>query len=207
MRISAGIGGIIFDLGRVLVDIDVGHYASEVLKHVAVGDASATIRAIMADELIAKFNKGRINPEDFHKALCEKYGADIDYSEFVRLWCSIFRPMEGIEALVGQLRGRTALGLLSNTDVLHWEYLVREYSVVRSFENPTLSFVVGEMKPSPEIYVAAARDIAVAVEDCLYVDDLAENVAGARRVGMQAVLFEGVEKLRDELVGRGLLES
>ena len=40
---------------------------------------------------------------------------------------------------------------------------------------------------------------------CLFVDDRAENVEGARAVGMQAHLFTGIDDLRDVLVATGLV--
>ena len=200
------IGAIIFDLGRVVVDIDVEHFGCGVLGGIAVDNPDAAIQQIMADELVAAFNMGKISPENFHKAICEKYGAAVSYSEFVRLWCGIFKPMPGIVVLLEQLRAKVGLGLLSNTDKLHWDYLLREYPEVGIFDKPTLSFEAGVMKPSPQIYLAAAENVDTAPGNCLCIDDLQVNVDGARRVGMDAVLFEGVQCLRRDLVARGILE-
>jgi len=160
----------------------------------------------MADELVAAFNMGKISPKNFHKAICEKYDAALSYSQFVKLWCSIFRPMPGIALLLEQLHAKVGLGLLSNTDKLHWDYLLREYPEVGIFEKPTLSFEAGVMKPAPQIYLAAAANVGTACGNCLCVDDLQVNVDGARRVGMDAILFEDVGRLRRELITRGILE-
>ena len=45
-------------------------------------------------------------------------------------------------------------------------------------------------KPSPEPYRAVAEALGVASDDCLFVDDLPVNCAGARKLGMQSHLFE-----------------
>jgi HAD superfamily hydrolase (TIGR01509 family) len=52
------------------------------------------------------------------------------------------------------------------------------------------------MKPSPAIYLAAARRVKTPPQNCLYIDDLEDNVQGARVVGMTAVRFENVPQLK-----------
>jgi len=200
------VNAIIFDLGRVVVDIDVEHFGRSVLAGMAVENPDAAIQQIMADELVAAFNTGKISPEDFHKAVCKKYRVAVSYAEFVKLWCSIFKPMPGVEALLKELRGKVALGLLSNTDVLHWRYLLRQYPELGFFQRPTLSFETGLMKPSPQIYLIAAENVHTQPENCFYLDDLQTNVEGARRVGMDAVLFQSIDRLRRELNERGILK-
>jgi putative hydrolase of the HAD superfamily len=59
---------------------------------------------------------------------------------------------------------------------------------------------VGVAKPDPEISRIAAARLGVEVEHCFVVDDVAENVAAARLVGMQAHRFDGSQVLlRDRL--------
>jgi FMN phosphatase YigB (HAD superfamily) len=42
-------------------------------------------------------------------------------------------------------------------------------------------------------------------EECFYTDDIAEYVEGARRMGIDAVQFQGAEQLESELLARGIL--
>jgi HAD superfamily hydrolase (TIGR01509 family) len=49
---------------------------------------------------------------------------------------------------------------------------------------------LGVRKPDPEAFRAAMRMVGEAPERCLFVDDLAVNLAGARKVGMQVRLFD-----------------
>jgi len=50
-----------------------------------------------------------------------------------------------------------SLGLLSDTDSLHWQHLRDHYPILSIFPRPILSFQVGTMKPDPEIFRRAAR--------------------------------------------------
>jgi epoxide hydrolase-like predicted phosphatase len=56
------------------------------------------------------------------------------------------------------------------------------------FDEVVISAEVGLHKPQPEIYLLAAERLGVAPADCVFVDDLRENCAGAEAVGMTAVL-------------------
>ena len=61
------------------------------------------------------------------------------------------------------------------------------------------------MKPDPAIYRLALERFGLSGPEALFVDDRAENVAGAEAVGMRGHLFSDAEGLRDRLRGLGLL--
>ena len=47
------------------------------------------------------------------------------------------------------------------------------------------------LKPDPEIYEAFLAKYGLRGEECLFIDDLEKNLAGARTVGMQTFCFTG----------------
>lgn len=61
------------------------------------------------------------------------------------------------------------------------------------------------IKPDPAIYRALLDRTGLDAAACLFIDDSAKNVAGARAVGMAAHHFTSPAALEAELVGRGLL--
>lgn len=50
------------------------------------------------------------------------------------------------------------------------------------------------IKPEPEIYLRLCDKFSLNPEECLFTDDRPTNVEGARRIGMQAVLFTSAEQ-------------
>jgi FMN phosphatase YigB (HAD superfamily) len=150
----------------------------------------------MADPAMVAFNSGQIGPEEFFERMRKTCRLQIDYDAFCRLWCGIFYPMEGMEELVTGLDRRVTVGLLSDTDPLHWNFIIRRWPWIGTLQRPTLSYQIGVMKPSPAIYLAAARRVKTPPQNCLYIDDLEDNVQGARVVGMTAVRFENVPQLK-----------
>ncbi|BCA59343.1 HAD family hydrolase [Sphingomonas sp. HMP6] len=60
-------------------------------------------------------------------------------------------------------------------------------------------------KPDPAIYRLALDRFALGAPDCVFVDDRADNVAGAQNVGMEAVLFTDATALRGDFARLGVL--
>lgn len=67
-----------------------------------------------------------------------------------------------------------------------------------------VSGIEGVVKPDPEIYRRLLDRTGLAAADCLFIDDSAANVAGARAVGMRAHRFDGAEGLARALAEAGL---
>jgi len=195
---NESIEAVIFDLGRVLVDIDNTLLVERLFTGLNTGDLQELARRTMGDPTMVEFNTGRIDVETFYSRMRQAYRWEIDFDTFKQLWCRIFVPMDGMEQLITQLRVRSSvkLGLLSDTDPVHWHHIITTWPWIGVFEKPTLSYQLGVMKPDPAIYMKAAENVSTPPEICLYIDDLQDNVDGARAVGMQAVLFKNIPQLK-----------
>lgn len=193
---------IIFDLGRVLIDVDVSRGLFGLFPRPAGGSVESIITQIIADPLFALFNTGKLSPVEFHLAMMKKFSLNMDFNEFKQRWCDIFDPMPSMGELVASLKGKVRLGMLSDTDPIHWDYIRNHFDVVSHFDNPTLSFKIGYRKPALQAYQAAIETVGVEPRACLYVDDLPENVRGAQEAGLDAIQFTGVNDLVNEISKR-----
>jgi glucose-1-phosphatase len=199
------IQAVIFDLGRVIVDVNIARLADHLGTALIQGDPVQTISRVMSDPLVVQYGTGKITPEQFHDTLCRRFGLSVPFARFRQLWCDIFTPMPGMEDLLRSLHGRIPLGLLSDTDPLHWQHLRIQNPILSVFPQPVLSFQVGMVKPDPMIFRRAAESVQTPPESCLYIDDLPANVEGARKIGMEGFVFSGATALRQELVNRKIL--
>ena len=190
---------IIFDLGRVLVDIDFTRGLFKYYQGDIFEPERDIIERIFKDDLFVAFTTGKITPQEVYKALTQKYNLLLEYDQFVQEWCDIFSPMDGMETLVQEIAARYPVGLLSDTDPLHWNYCLHTFPFLRIFNNPTLSYEIGVLKPNPVCYLTAAKNVNKHPQACLFIDDREDNVIGARRVGMRSFRFVGVAALKDEL--------
>lgn len=197
-KIDADIA-IIFDLGRVLVDIDFTKGLLKYYQHDQKEKETDIINRLFNDDIFVNFTSGKISAHQMYNSLVRKYQLKIGFDKFTQEWCNIFFPMDGMETLVRQIAARYTIGLLSDTDPLHWNYCLNTFHFLHLFNKPTLSYEVGALKPEAICYLTAAKNIGRSPKSCLFIDDREINVTGALNVGMRALLFKGVENLRNEL--------
>ena len=202
---GSGVSAVIFDIGNVLVHVSTTKgIMPRVVEKLGI-EGGSTAERIVRSDIYSRYATGGISTREFYDEVREAEGLDLGYDEFNRIRGEIFSPVEGMGELVAEIAraGRVRLGLLSDTDEVHWGHLRRDHAVFAHFARPTLSFEIGRMKPDPECYCAAARNTGAPVGECFFVDDLERNVEGARAAGMAAVRFVGaggVGKLREELI-------
>ncbi len=204
IRNAALPGAIVFDLGKVIIPFDFarGYRALESFGPHAAADIPARIRLTGLGPLL---ETGQITPQAFVEALCREIGLRITYSEFCEVWNSIFLPQTLLpDEMIAALAGRFRLVLLSNTNRIHFEGIRAKYPILRHFHSFILSYEVGIMKPDVEIYRRAAEAAGLPPAECLFVDDLAENIAGARNAGMRAIHFLSREQLERDLETLGI---
>ena len=195
---------VIFDLGKVIVDFsfDEAYGRMQALS----GLARDEIRSrLFQGALITDFETGRAGPADFLAEVNRRMGTAIEPGDFAELWSSIFHRTPLIpEGLLQKLRGDRRLVLLSNTNPLHFAMIRENYPHIGHFDALVLSHEVGVMKPDEAIYRAAIEQARCAPEECLFFDDIAENVEGARAAGINAEQFIGLEKLHRDLAAHGV---
>jgi len=96
------------------------------------------------------------------------------------------------------LRKQYKVGLISNA----WSGM-RAWIVSKKFEDVfdsmTISAEVGVAKPDACIFRKALETLDVAPAESVFLDDFADNVDGARAVGMHAILFKQVDRALEEL--------
>lgn len=163
---------------------------------VRAGDSYAALRTAAQDEdggMIGALERGEISVEAFdahlHRLLRD---AGYEVAEGTGLLDGLFAAMEpagGLWEVVDEVRGQgVRTGLLSNSWGLS-PYPVDRLE--RSFDTIVLSGEVGLRKPDPRIFSLALDRIGLPAESCVFVDDLADNVAAAIELGLHGVHHRG----------------
>jgi HAD superfamily hydrolase (TIGR01509 family) len=106
--------------------------------------------------------------------------ADIINAQYVR--------NEQVVELARSLRGEYKVAMLSNVGrgVINGLFSAEELDEL--FDVVILSSEVGMVKPHRDIYELAARSLDLTPEECLMIDDLPANIAGAEAAGMTGVI-------------------
>ena len=194
---------IVLDLGKVLIPFDFQR-GYEALARACRYPAEEVRQRIKATGLVTPFETGLIEPDDFVKRLSNALQLSMDYTDFCRAWSSIFYGQLIPDDMVAALAARYRLLLLSNTNAIHFRMIQENYPVLRHFHGFVLSYEVRAMKPDARIYQAAIDLARCPAEECFFADDIEQNVAGAKAVGMDAVRFESLAQLEREFKSRGI---
>lgn len=194
-----------FDLGNVIVPVDFAR-CYEALAAVCPHPPKELPKLMGASGLVQRLERGQIAPQDFVLETCRLLSMNVTYEQFWDLWTRIFLPETLVpESLLAGLRRRQRLLLLSNTNVIHFAMAQERYPLLRHFDGYVLSYEVGVVKPSPEIYREAIARAGCRAEECFFTDDVPANVEGARQEGIDAVQFQSLEQLQSELRARGVV--
>jgi FMN phosphatase YigB (HAD superfamily) len=162
---------------------------------------------VFATDAELRYEAGELDDRGFYDFFCGHFDVRPDYDAFLLAGSKIFQPNASIYPVVnGLLTAGHRLGVLSNTCPAHWAYCYpRGYAIIeRGFQVFALSYELKACKPSPKIYEGAARLAGVAPSDVFFVDDMAENVAGARAAGFDAVQYTTTTQLVADLRARGI---
>ncbi|MFW9869739.1 MAG: HAD family hydrolase [Candidatus Thorarchaeota archaeon] len=97
---------------------------------------------------------------------------------------------------INEIRQNLVTGILTNCDRESKNEIKRTLGKSHPFDHILSSSDLGAKKPEPEIYRRLLETIGVGAEDCIFFDDRISNVEGARAVGIQAHLFQGLDQMK-----------
>ena len=158
---STRLRGIIFDIGRVLVRIDVGR-AMQGLASGGTLSPSELWTAIEKDPRWQDWQEGRITPRDWYLHLAKRFDVNFTFEQFTEIWNRVLDPVPIHEdAFLERLSKRYRLAVLSNTDPIHVRHLESTYRFFAFFPTRIYSCAVGASKPNPLIYKEALRALKV----------------------------------------------
>jgi putative hydrolase of the HAD superfamily len=195
---------IIFDIGSVLIRVDVGRAMKGLASGLSVSPDELW-SAIQKDPRWKDWQEGCISARDWHLHMQRRFGGSATFEQFTEAWNLVLdpEPIHGKE-LFEKLAKKHRLALLSNTDPIHVAYMEPRYEFFSYFPARIYSSTVGATKPSPIIYREALKACRVRAEEAVYIDDIAAYVAAAQQLGMTGIQFKSPEQLVSALKEMGL---
>jgi glucose-1-phosphatase len=200
------IRAVVFDLGRVLVDFDHLIAARRIAQY-SHRSPEEICGLFFASPVTAKFEAGLVTPEEFFAEVKRMLGISIPFEEFVPIWNEIFFISERnrqVQSLAAALSRKYRTLMLSNVNVLHWEYIREHYPVFAPFHKLILSYEVNAVKPDPEIYRIAVKEAGCAPEEIFYTDDRPDLIAQASSLGVRSFVFTEYPLLERDLRAAGV---
>ncbi len=195
----------IFDLGKVIVPFELDNQM-KILEAVCDFKHAEIRERIFALEELTLLETGKIKARDLFEVLRETLGLRMNFNDFIAAWNSIF-SLEPIisESFIEQLAKKYRLIILSDTNELHFEFIKDNFPILQFFNDFVLSYEVGFVKPSAEIFRAAVEKAGCAAGECFFTDDKEANIAGAVKFGINAVQFVSAAQFEREIKLRNLI--
>jgi glucose-1-phosphatase len=189
------IKNIIFDLGDVILNIDVP-VASKSFAELSGREQSEILTIFKENELFRQFETGLLDEATFRNYVREILNFDDLSDEAIdTAWNSLLLdlPPERVE-LIKKLSQNYRLFLLSNTSSIHitqvnkiLEASTGIASLNDLFETVFLSYEMGMMKPDTRIYEKVLEEAGLKAEETLFLDDNYDNIQGASKVGIDTI--------------------
>jgi putative hydrolase of the HAD superfamily len=148
----------------------------------------------------ADYDRGTIDGPTYWRRIAKAAGKELTPAQIdsliandIAIWMRA-NPimMEWVRALK---RGGLKIAVLSNMPIEISTYMRQYAPWFRDFDYVCLSAEVQLAKPGAAIYHACLDVVHMRPEECLFIDDRAENVEAARALGMHALKFVSVQEL------------
>ena len=188
---------IIFDIGDVLVHFTPDKAMSE------IGIDSKKIPELMACTVMSPYwcelDRGVLKDEEIIEKMIEiKPELEADILRFFEEAGNLLvKKTEYADELIDMCKKMGyKVFLLSNYPKKYFEMHIRnELDFAKRVDGKVVSAYEGVIKPDSKIYKILLERYGLIAKECIFVDDRAENVEAANRLGINGVLFENYENL------------
>jgi len=208
------IKAVIFDWGGVLIDDP----APGLMQYCADALGVSCEEYIKTHNKFADdFTRGEIYEKTFWSKVCGELGRSLP--QMPSLWGdafkAVYRPRADMFSLVWTLhKASCKTALLSNTEVSSVQFFRRQkynqgygkaFALTSMFDVLVFSCDEGMVKPERRIYEIAVERLGSRPEQTLFIDDKQEFISGAKRAGLNTILFKSIKQLKNELSRFGMM--
>jgi putative hydrolase of the HAD superfamily len=200
-----GLRAVVFDYGMVLT----------ALPDSAAHDALLRITGLPLERFESlywadrhAYDEGKLTGLAFWQKLIRQAGLDLPASTIdeLNLWDARMWTTQNPAMLAWQLQLKQRgllTGILSNMGDNVLANIKREFAWIHRFDALVWSFQLHMAKPDPAIYRYTLNELGTEPAETLFLDDKIENIDAARALGIQALQFSTVERLRSDLIAGG----
>ena len=184
------IRNIIFDMGNVLLTYEPETFVRKLCSEKA---APVILRELFLGPDWRKQDLGLIGKKELFELVSVRVPAIFhpDLWNAVDHWSDLMQPISGADAFIRRMKTEGyRLFVLSNAGTDFYRYFPPHYAL-SLFDGLTISCDLHIAKPDREIYMHLMESFGLLPEECMFTNDMQENVAGAEACGMHGFRFQG----------------
>jgi epoxide hydrolase-like predicted phosphatase len=148
---------------------------------------------------IPNYEIGEWGLEQFWLNFCKQAGKEIRLDKFNEIFFSSILNNYDMLDLLQELKKKYKIVLLSNNYRELTNHILEKYSLADYFHELFFSDRLHMAKPHRKIYEHALEKINQKPENCIMIDDLAENLVEPKKMGMKTVQYKNISQLKKEL--------
>jgi len=174
---------VILDLGGVLVKIEPDNFYKKMFQ--LTGININILKDIKNDITL-----GLITPEEAFEKVIKNYKLKISLKEIIDsfVYDYIGNKIDGVDEFLSRLKDLDIkIGLLSNTNKLHFDYIKKLFNDFKIFDKIYLSYELNLAKPDKRIYEYVLNDLKIPASEIIFIDDTDENIKTALDLGFKAI--------------------
>jgi glucose-1-phosphatase len=187
---------IVLDFGNVIAFFDHERAVRQLLRYTD-RTREQLFQLMYHDDVAYRYERGEVTTNEVFAVGRDAGGLRCTQDEFVAAFCDIFWPNPPMADLVPRLKRQGyRLVLASNTNPAHYARFREQFrDVLTHFDVIVVSHEAGARKPHPRFFEHAHSRARCEKVECVFVDDLADNVAAARAFGWKAVQYTRFDDL------------
>lgn len=190
---------IIFDIGNVLLSFNPMEYLNSKIQQ--PDKVLEVHKELFQSEEWIMLDRGTITEEDAKNAIANR---SIANGDLIRLsfenWYDILTPIEpSVEVLKLLKDSNYKVYFLSNFHLLAFEHIIKKYDFFKLFDGGIVSYKEKLIKPEEAIYRRLIEKYDLNPEESIFIDDVEENVEGAKRLGINTILLKEPALLKEHL--------
>ena len=207
------IKNIIFDLGGVIINLDINKTIQEFNK-LSKMPFETIYSQLQQTPIFDEFDKGEISESIFFDEIQKTLGIQISKDKLIFAWNAMLLdfPKHRLD-LLQKLKPNYRLFLLSNTNETHITefettlFKQHGYKNLDSFfETVYYSCRMGKRKPNTDIFNYVLSSNNLNPEETLFIDDTLQHIEGALKTGIQAKLLGKNKEVEDLINDLDLLK-
>ncbi len=192
---------IIFDLGGVVVDLDLS-LTITAFEKLGIKEPERFIRHGAHGDIFLKLETGEITEKEFYSGIRELAGNELTDDEIRSAWCAMFTELpEKRVRIIEKLKKDRRVVLLSNTNSIHrshFDGMAAGYSSFSElFDDVYYSFLLHDHKPNVSVFRKVIEAKGLKPSKTLFLDDAQKNIMAARETGMHTMLITPENQMED----------
>ncbi len=193
------IRNILFDLGNVIVDLDIPHCTDQLNNLMRHPDRQDENQAVLV-RAIQDYEVAAISDELFINSIINISKPQVYAQQVIRAWNSMLIdiPEQRLEYLKELKSEGYNIYLLSNTNAIHLDWVnqfirkhYRQDSLNHWFDRAYYSHLIQRRKPDISTFEYVIGHAGIQPHETLFIDDIYENIESGKQAGLHTIHLTG----------------